>query len=767
MKKKQWAILAGMIFACQAGAQDQTAVSGSGDQLNFNYSGDDTRLGIGIDNDGEIIVDFLNSFGTQWNRNWMTELWYSDGAAGIKLDFHRLSGATSESELISNEDEIRIWKYFAAVDQNTFDDRKFTLGFGSEARDFFWNINGSKAITGERLANTLVTVVNDEIFGTDVTGDFVQTETIETVLRTYEHPYDWGVGGRLGKYFDRGLVRLTGGLDYEEGDFGSDQLTASLNLEKYFQDSPHSLAFNIEQIDKSGQFEVDKSDTRANLMYRYDFGKNHQPSTVSEEVQVIDEERLAQLKLEKRKLVQHEISLASTAFFDLDSAVIRDDAQSELMQLVNKLKETDLASTIEIVGHTCDIASHEYNQGLSERRANSAKAFLLSNGVADDAVNASGKGETEPKYDNSDEVEKVKNRRVEISFLTVEEAYEPIEISDDELPMKWVTKEVEAPAAWINRALRTPAKHKRTVDVYRYQESESTTTLGEKTYLNLTPMANDDSYNVSRTTVAMMLDVLANDGDPDGDAINIVDVTQPASAGTISNNGDSLAFTLATGFIGTETFEYTIADTTGKTASATVTLVVENLAPVATDDAISIQTGVATTVDVLVNDYDPDGDDISVTGVDNTHIDLSVTDNGDGTLTLEALNGFTGDITVVYTITDTEGATASANVVVTVTAGPPTGGNQPPVAQPDAFFTVVNQAKVINPLANDSDPDGDALSIVSVDDSGLLGTITDIQADGSMTYTPPADWCGTETFTYTITDGIYQVTTTVLISIVD
>ena len=769
MNNKKWAVLAAAMFAAQAGAQDQTRVTGSGDQLNFAYSGDDTRLGIGVDNEGEIVADFLKSFHTDWDRNWMGEFWYSDGAGGLKIDFHRLSGANEKGDLITNEDNLRIWKYFGAIDQNTFDDRKFTLGFGSESKDLFWNVNGSKALTGERLANQSASIANNTLFGEDATGTFSQVQSIETIIREYEHPYDWGLGGRLGKYFEQSMFRLTGGIDYEEGDFGSDQFTGSVNLEKYFKDSPHSLALNVEQINKSGQFETDKSDTRANLMYRYDFGKNHQPTTVAEEVQVIDEERLAQLKLENRKVVQHEISLASTAFFDLDSDVIRADAKSELMTLVDALKDTDLASTISIVGHTCDIASKSYNQGLSERRANSAKEFLVNNGVATDAVLASGKGETEPKFDNNDAIEKVKNRRVEISFLTIEEEFKEVDIADEDLPMKWVTKEVEAPAAWINRALNTPAKHKRTVDVYKYQETETNTILGDKVYLNQGPTANDDSYSVPRTTVLMMLDVLANDSDPDaGDTLTIVDNTQPTN-GTVSNNGGSLTYALDPGFIGTESFIYTIEDSEGASSTATVLITVDNMLPVATDDTANIQTGVATVIDFRSNDYDPDGDtaDLMLTDLQNSNPDLTVVDNGDGTLTVTAANGFTGNSEINYTVTDPDGGMDSATITVTVTAGPPVGANQPPVAQPDSFFTIVNQSKVINPLENDIDPDGDNITLVSVDASNALGTVTDIQADGSMTYTPPANWCGTDTFTYTITDGEFEVTTTVQISTID
>jgi dienelactone hydrolase len=75
----------------------------------------------------------------------------------------------------------------------------------------------------------------------------------------------------------------------------------------------------------------------------------------------------------------------------------------------------------------------------------------------------------------------------------------------------------------------------------------------------------------------------------------------------------------------------------------------------------------------------------------------------------------------------------------------------PPTASDDSASSVVNEPVVIDVLANDSDPNGDSLSVASVTD-GATGNVT-INGDGTVTYTPATDFVGTDSFTYTVTDG--------------
>ena len=87
-----------------------------------------------------------------------------------------------------------------------------------------------------------------------------------------------------------------------------------------------------------------------------------------------------------------------------------------------------------------------------------------------------------------------------------------------------------------------------------------------------------------------------------------------------------------------------------------------------------------------------------------------------------------------------------------------TGTNQPPVAVPDSATTNSNTAVTIHPLANDTDPDSDTLTIQSViTNAGLPGATVGTPVIGgggtTITYTPPALFSGTDSFGYQITDG--------------
>ena len=733
-----------------AGAADDAQ---SLDQINYAYSGDQARLGIGITEDGAIIGDFLKSFNSNYRSNWMAQGWFSDGAGGLELDYHWVSGAQSEQDLIDNGDNYKVNKLFFALDQNSYDDRKLTLGGGREVKDRFWNIYASTAISGERLVSNTSVFENNILNGNIGGVDFIQDQTIETITRTFEHPYDWGVGGRIGKYFNAKLVRVTGGLDYEDGDFNSDQLTASIDIEKYFNNTGHSVALHLEQVEKGGDFEIDNSDTRAYIMYRYDFGQTYQPTERYEEIKVVDEEALAILKEQRKQVIQNEIDLSSMAFFNLDSSVLRTDTMSVLKDVVNQIKAQKLGSKINIIGHTCSIGADDYNQTLSEKRASSARDFFIAQGIEANLIISSGKGEAEPAFDNNGP-DIAKNRRVAVSFLTVETEYREAVIPAEDVPVKWVKQPVKIAPSWLARALHNPAKHKRTVDVYKYQEQEQIETLGDIVFLNQAPVADNDSLTIFRNSSAIFIDVLNNDSDPDSDALTITDVIQPAN-GSVVNNGTALTYTPNMGFIGTDTFIYTIDDNNGDQATAEVTITVENNAPVANSDSGVVVGTEALIINVLNNDVDSDGAVLTVKSVTQAQ-NGSVVNNEDGTVTYQANEGFDGLDSFSYIISDEDGAESTATVNITVEPAPveppPEPENNSPIAIDDVLMVPMGGSIDFNPLENDSDPDGDVISIESVDTSTLAGALT-VNEDGSMHYQAPMMFHGNVSFTYTITDG--------------
>ena len=111
------------------------------------------------------------------------------------------------------------------------------------------------------------------------------------------------------------------------------------------------------------------------------------------------------------------ITLDSGVLFDVDKYDIRPEAEEALKNLATVLKEMDVKN-FEIDGHTDSDGSDEYNQVLSEKRANSVKNFLVSQGVTAE-ITTKGYGESKPVASNDTAEGKQKNRRVEIIIPTI------------------------------------------------------------------------------------------------------------------------------------------------------------------------------------------------------------------------------------------------------------------------------------------------------------------------------------------------------------
>jgi outer membrane protein OmpA-like peptidoglycan-associated protein len=113
------------------------------------------------------------------------------------------------------------------------------------------------------------------------------------------------------------------------------------------------------------------------------------------------------------------VTFASGLLFAYDSDVIQPAARANLTELANSLKKYPESSLL-IVGHTDDAGSDSYNQGLSQRRADAAAAFLESQGIARSRIQTSGKGESEPVASNMSDEGRGQNRRVEVAIYASE-----------------------------------------------------------------------------------------------------------------------------------------------------------------------------------------------------------------------------------------------------------------------------------------------------------------------------------------------------------
>jgi hypothetical protein len=175
---------------------------------------------------------------------------------------------------------------------------------------------------------------------------------------------------------------------------------------------------------------------------------------------------------------------------------------------------------------------------------------------------------------------------------------------------------------------------------------------------------------------------------------------------------------------------------------------------------------------LLMNDTDPDADNLIVNEVNGNPSNVGqaislesgaiLTVNSDGSFTYIPAAGFIGPDSFTYTASDGVNQ-VTANVTINVT-------NEAPVAIDDVYSMyhdqILTETAGNGLLSNDSDIDGDTLTITDVDTTNLNpGATLIVFADGSFEYTPAAGWVGDDIFNYTISDGVATDTATVTIHV--
>jgi hypothetical protein len=271
---------------------------------------------------------------------------------------------------------------------------------------------------------------------------------------------------------------------------------------------------------------------------------------------------------------------------------------------------------------------------------------------------------------------------------------------------------------------------------------------------NSPPIAVDDTATTSENT-PVTINVMANDSDPDGDPIELDEITFPTN-GTIEfvppavpTDPVTIKYTPNFLFTGTDSFMYTVDDGILESNWATVTITVTgaNQLPIAGGNTAETLENTPVKIDVLANDFDPDGDTLTVSGFPQGPAHGTVSINPDNTVEYTPDLNFSGTDSFTYTDSDGQGGTSNA-ALVTVTVD---AVNQPPVAKNDSATTDEDTPVTVNVLANDTDVDGDPL-VVTGTTNGAHGTVV-INANNTVTYTPDFNYNGTDSFTYTISDG--------------
>jgi hypothetical protein len=286
------------------------------------------------------------------------------------------------------------------------------------------------------------------------------------------------------------------------------------------------------------------------------------------------------------------------------------------------------------------------------------------------------------------------------------------------------------------------------------------------------PVAHDDSYETPAGTslVVSGAGVLGNDTDSDGNALAVVSALAGAGAIASANGGTvdwlstgGFTYLPAPGFIGYDTVTYWITDGVLEGNLATVTIKVgdwTNLPPVAQDDQYATAVNHVLTVDaqhgLLANDSDAT-DQISVVvpfmlDTGRASVDL----HSDGSFSYSSHYYDTvGPDTFTYQVTD---GSYNLPVTATVTIDVAPFANGAPIAVDDHYTTPKNTGLGVGAatglLANDSDPDQDAISIqfAQIDAPTEAGGIVNVGLNGSFSYTPPAGFVGVDGFSYNIVD---------------
>jgi large repetitive protein len=216
----------------------------------------------------------------------------------------------------------------------------------------------------------------------------------------------------------------------------------------------------------------------------------------------------------------------------------------------------------------------------------------------------------------------------------------------------------------------------------------------------------------------------------------------------VLNADGSFTYTPTANYAGTDSFTYKANDGLTDSNIATVNLKV-NGPPVAVGDSYRTDKNTPLIVSapgVLGNDTDPNGDPLTAIKVSNP-TNGAVTLNANGSFTYTPSGSFVGWASFTYKVYD--GSLYSTVVKVWIQV------NGSPVAVNDSYKTNINTPLTIpvkGVLSNDSDPNGDTLTAVKVTDPSH-GTVT-LNSNGSFTYTPTANYTGSDSFTYKANDGL-------------
>lgn len=605
-RRSNWSALALVVISTLASAQPSATPSLPG-----------LRLGVGADNVDGLRADVRLPMPLNDTQAWVLDGWVGEsGALGARASFHWLApkeGATASG---------MVRKAFVGLDQNRQRDRKLTLGLGGESPTWFWGAYVSGAWGDDRtlaqtpFSSTELVTGTETVPGLAQPVPFEQTVTRQGTRTLTERAFDTGVGLRLGRHVDDRAIKLTTGLDIQQGEGSVRQASWMVAAEKAFGNTPHSLELRAELVRRSGTGGVAQVDDQHRVMatYRYQFGHQPRRSAVAP-ASVPAPVAVVQARAEtpppappqppapvlRRQTVVKHLSLQASTLFRFNSADLSEQGRQALAEVATELRATPANradGAIQVTGHTCDIGSTAFNQRLSERRARAVQVHLAQiSGLPASVFVVQGLGESSPAHPNV-AATRALNRRVELSFhgqalVEVDVLAPPAAPPAAPVAPVVAAAPAEPPAppsapplppvapSWVDRAMASPVDHLQRVDTYRLQRVNETLSFGPKQH---PPVAQADTVEANNSglqgfPVPTVINVLGNDVEVDGENVTLTSVSAPAN-GVVTIDGNQVVYTPAPGFFGTDTFNYVITDASGRTSNGQVVVNVVAFAPV-------------------------------------------------------------------------------------------------------------------------------------------------------------------------------------------
>ncbi len=325
-----------------------------------------------------------------------------------------------------------------------------------------------------------------------------------------------------------------------------------------------------------------------------------------------------------------------------------------------------------------------------------------------------------------------------------------------------VLRRVRNRAGWWLYFERLFARRRRTLRYRPRTSSLSAMIQPLETRVMLSGVNAQDDAATIEVNLPVVVDILANDSDPDSDSFEVINISTPSHGtaelrpdvpgylwdnwlgGGQSNyssfedwytayytyeyygytnfygplNGAPLTYKLhytpTANYFGTDSLTYTIEDETGAQDTATVNITINTPpAPTPQNDTLTLLAGQTVDINVLSNDTDPAGRALTLISVSTPAqgaASIATLSNGQKVVRYVAGESYTGIETLTYTLQNSAGVSASATITLTINENT----NHAPTAINDAATTDINTPVLIDVLANDSDVDGDAFSITNI-----------------------------------------------------